>query len=509
MTITVQQLADDPELCLRIVDGGARWAGRRVDADVSWAYASDLADPTPWLEPGYLLLTNGGQFGAQVGDEAAWEYAERLEGAEVAALGFATGIVHDRIPDELVRACRLVGLPLLEVTDRRPFIAIIRRVADAVASDSAAQLRWAQQAQRAVARAALRPNGLVAILSELERQLGGWVALFDARGAQMETSAQSGLPEALRLDVRQEVEAMLIRGSRAGRSLALGGRTVQLQTIGSGSDLLGILAAAATEEFDRERRDLVDSVVAIASIALEQSRSLELARGQLRRGLLDLLVGGRLDVAASVAERMWGGLPEEPIVAIDAAFDARPRRAIAALETLCQSSGGQVLHAETDEGLLVAVPAASEFAAAAEAAILQAGATAGSSTPLPWSSFDQAVDESRRARLRSAPGELLPFASVARTGLMGHLEATGGAGIARGLLAPLLDADGAGEETLGTLEIWLEENCAWGPAARRLGIHRHTLRHRVDAASSALGRDLERFEDRAEVWAAIRLVRDR
>ena len=33
-----------------------------LDRAISWVHNSDLPDPTPWLEPGQLLLTDGGQF---------------------------------------------------------------------------------------------------------------------------------------------------------------------------------------------------------------------------------------------------------------------------------------------------------------------------------------------------------------------------------------------------------------------------------------------------------------
>ncbi len=56
------------------------------------------------------------------------------------------------------------------------------------------------------------------------------------------------------------------------------------------------------------------------------------------------------------------------------------------------------------------------------------------------------------------------------------------------------------------LEVWLEHNGSWGTAAGALGIHRHTLRHRVDGASLRLGLDLETFGGRAELWNALRLT---
>ncbi len=73
------------------------------------------------------------------------------------------------------------------------------------------------------------------------------------------------------------------------------------------------------------------------------------------------------------------------------------------------------------------------------------------------------------------------------------------------LLAPLTARDPQG--TLGTtLLAWLEHNGVYDAAARAVGVHRHTLTARIRAAERALGRDLESFADRAEVWAALRVT---
>ena len=69
-----------------------------LDRPLSWVHSSDLADPTPWLEPGNLLLTNGAQFTGDVDPETVRGYVEKLRALDVAGLGFATDIIHDRVP---------------------------------------------------------------------------------------------------------------------------------------------------------------------------------------------------------------------------------------------------------------------------------------------------------------------------------------------------------------------------------------------------------------------------
>ena len=88
-----------------------------LDRDIAWVHSSDLGDPTPWLEPGQLLLTDGMQFTGEMSDELADrradEYVRRLSARGVLALGFATGIIHADIPQRLVDPCERHGFTLL------------------------------------------------------------------------------------------------------------------------------------------------------------------------------------------------------------------------------------------------------------------------------------------------------------------------------------------------------------------------------------------------------------
>ena len=75
---------------------------------------------------------------------------------------------------------------------------------------------------------------------------------------------------------------------------------------------------------------------------------------------------------------------------------------------------------------------------------------------------------------------------------------------AASLVQPLLDHDAAtGDELVETLGTWLRCDAVGEATALRLGIHRHTVRARLRRAAELLGRDLDAFPARAEVWAAL------
>ncbi|MFF4764537.1 PucR family transcriptional regulator ligand-binding domain-containing protein [Streptomyces sp. NPDC001292] len=101
------------------------------DPHLSWAHGIELADPTPWLSGGEVVLTTGLRLPRTT--EKRVEYVECLAAAGVAGLGFGVGLSHARVPAPMVGAADRLGLPLFSVPLPTPFVAIIQAVADKVA----------------------------------------------------------------------------------------------------------------------------------------------------------------------------------------------------------------------------------------------------------------------------------------------------------------------------------------------------------------------------------------
>ena len=56
---------------------------------------------------------------------------------------------------------------------------------------------------------------------------------------------------------------------------------------------------------------------------------------------------------------------------------------------------------------------------------------------------------------------------------------------------------------MDTLRAWLDQHGQVDAAAQRLGIHRHTVRHRLRRAEGVLGRSLDDPSVRADLWFAL------
>ncbi len=117
MELTVESLIG--ELGLELVSGQ-----ESAQTHVRWVHSTELADPTPWLKGGELLLTTGIQL---QGAKVQRALIDRLADHQIAGLGFGTGFAHKRLPAALVTAARGRQFPLFEVPYELPFIAITER----------------------------------------------------------------------------------------------------------------------------------------------------------------------------------------------------------------------------------------------------------------------------------------------------------------------------------------------------------------------------------------------
>jgi purine catabolism regulator len=510
---TINWLLATSNLRLRIADGsdcyGSDAAARR-DEPITWVHSSDLADPTPFLSAGNLLLTDGSQFGLGPENENFDYpgYVLRLIRARIIGLGFATHFLHQGTPPALALACSELGLPLIEIPDRVPFIAVIRRVADQIAEEQNRRLKWSLDAHKAISRAALKPNGLGSILIELERQLSCWVGLFDAMGKYVAVPTQLPMADELVSSVAESVAAALKSGKRSASNLTFGQRQVTMQTLGQSGQLRGVLALGRGVPLDKAENELVASVIALASLALEQNRALDAARGHMRSGLLELLIAGSIEVAERTATQIWGKLPLEPVTVYVTPLQEQSQYVLDSLELFCEEQRGAAFFAVHGE-LIVMITEASS--AQGLTGVLSAlGHVVGASLPVDYRKLQDALDQSSLALRRAdeTDAALVRFDEVLEHGMLGLLHTEKAEHVAKQVIAPLVEFDAVhGTDLVDTVRAWLENGCSWDRASKQLGMHRHTLRNRIGQAGSILHLDLESFDGRLEVWATLSFLK--
>lgn len=497
MSPSLSRILDHPDLDLSLLTPADP---ARLGRAVSWAHSTDLADPTPFVDPGNIVLTTGRQFTARTTRAGYLGYARRLRDAGVVALGFGAAVLR-QTPPLLLEACTETALPLFEVPYRIPFIAVTRHTARLIADDERARDTWALQAGRAVSLAALRPDPLPAVLTELARQIGGWAVLYDAAGHVLAAHPRAAPPSEDRTHVEAEVALLLQRGQRSSSPLRLDSGHATAQTLGRRTELRGVLVVGATEPLDHAAHTVVTGVVALTGLALEQSRTISRATAQLRAGAFRAFLAGDTALLRQVSALIGGTLPSEPVRIIELASTAADHeRLIAALERVERSDDYRATFALHDGRLLVI--AGDQSATGLAERLVGAGAVrAGISDPVTYTRAAGALRQSARALTQATLAHpVVAHAEVTAGNFTELLTGPEAMNLARTVLDPLRPHS---EDLLSCLRVWLQHNGAYDPAARELGLHRHTLKARIRTIEQLTGRDLSSMAERATLWIAL------
>jgi purine catabolism regulator len=119
------------------------------------------------------------------------------------------------------------------------------------------------------------------------------------------------------------------------------------------------------------------------------------------------------------------------------------------------------------------------------------------------SNVRQAIEQAELAVALGAG--LQVFDEQPTRGLASLIDAATTSAWAQGYLGHLMSIP-EGPELMGTLRAWLDQHGQVDATAQQLGIHRHTVRHRIRRAEGVLGRSLDDPAVRADLWFALNAV---
>ncbi|WP_173095671.1 PucR family transcriptional regulator [Actinomadura verrucosospora] len=489
--LTVHDMAADAGLRLAVVAGRAG-LGRRIRS----AHVAELPDPTPWLRGGELLMTTGMRAG-EAGGPAA--FLRRLADAGVAAvaLGLGSTLAYRRAPAAWTEPAEELGLPLLEVPEETPFIAVTDAVYRRLAELRYGDVEHALRAQRVLTGAAVRPGGVLAIARGLAAEAGLWVVVTDRAGRPLAAVPQdaAGRLGALGADLARVVR----KGPHASARRTDGGDDVLFQPLGAGR-LRGVLVCGADAELGAFQRMLIGSAVSLMSIELEHREALAGAERRRRAGLVRELVAGRHapDAAAGVLASLGLGGGRVRVVVVPDVPDAAAR-----LESFAEAFPGAAAAADAS-GLVAIMP--EEDGLAKRLAAELPGLAAGMGGPVGPDGLELSLRQARQVlalERRSGPGVYDALARPNFQMLLGLGPPAVLRAYADAILGPIDRLPkGRGDELIRTLWAWIEADCSYERAADRLGIHRHTLRERLQRVERLTGKRLAARE-LGDVWMAL------
>ena len=521
--VTLEQLLAQLPAGMRILhDAGSRGDG--AAEPLRWVEPSELEDPTPYVPEGEFLLTAGLPFRGDGGTpERIDAYVRRLVAAKVRALGFGVRPYFDEVPEGLLEACRRHGLTLIEVPESIPFAAIGLEFSQLLESDNARVFRQLAEINRQLMRAVLSPRPEHELLAALVQRVPVWALLFGAdgrvraraHGAGSHTGA--GSSTGVELSLLEPMLQRLLSGS--GPRVEMDGFEQPGSAMVFGHPLrstkdanLGALILGSDDALTPAQNNVVQSVVGLLELLVRQRTSGSLAPSQLATALLlhpDSLASGgtrhvnglkdllaqSLSSSRSAAVRVVQGIkadsPEWP------AGDS-PVRELLQWRRLFDTKLVEI----TDYGFAALTRLKVDDALVTEVEKLGWRLVIGDAAELgSLSAAYQRVSSLRSKVQSSGRSARVDEVSWSVTGLLGR-EA--GTMLAARLLEPVLALDaGKRDPLLAVLRGWLAENGSWDGSAKRLGLHRNSVRRQIGQVGDLLGRDLNDAQVRAELWIAL------
>lgn len=504
--IELGQLLHEYQLGLVLIAGADDGTPAR---SVRWVHVSELEDPAPFLTPRTVLLTTGARFEALRRQADADAYVGRLVDAGAAALGVGVGLHWDRVPAPIVSACDRLGLPLFRVPYDTPFIAIVQTSVRLINARIRDRDVWALESQRAVTNASLHQDGLGSAVREAASRLGRWVCITDRTGKIIELAPQGERLAAQGEWIRREARRLVERGVSAGRIGSGSGPGVQMQVLGRQGQVLGVLVSEDSGAPDTAERTLLGLVAALATLQLEHRSGIDAAQATLREAIVHLLLADNFPLAEKLASGTLARIPQGSVVVVR--YDGSAVRDASFNEDLHSLDAGSpgLLGSALDGGPLIIAEA--RYLPAIRRLLLAHGVPSGVSDRGTLHALGELVGQADRAlEYAVASGSAAPidYLPALHSGVLhllnGHPEAHQRAA---GLLAPLRHHDARHDDRIEeSLTTWLAHHGQTSPAATELGIHRHTLKARVQTAANLLQVDLDSPDVRAELWAALRLA---
>lgn len=356
-----------------------------------------------------------------------------------------------------------------------PFIALTKAISSQLSNEQLSRVERALAVHERLAEAVLEARGVPSLLAILGDHVGCSLALVDESGR--------------------------VVGERHGARLATCEEVLELPVVADGA--IATLRAGkprgALSEYDR--LVLHHGQTALA-FELSRRHAVSAAELRLAGDLLEDLEHDRLD-EREIARRMaaFGLDPQRSYAALLAtATDAEPVREAAAREL--DGRGTRYLSASRRDRAAFLVATASEEDALALAQILvdaAPGTRVGVGRPATGRGLGRSLLEARASL--DAVGS--PIASYHDLGSLELLLSLPGAAL-EAFVARVLGPASANQWLLELLSALLDSGCRWSEAAGVLGVHRHTLRYRMEQLRKQTGRHPDDPAQRMELWLALK-----
>lgn len=461
MAITLANLFEHTELALRPLNDFSAAA----ESSITWGAVTELLDPSEFLTGQEIVLTTGVR---QKTTASQREFVLRLADNHVIALGFGTGLGHRNVPQTILKTAQEVGLPVFEVPYGTPFATITKLIAEAQHRLHVAELQHLLRSHQQLTRSLLSAN-LTGMLSELSKMLGTKVAV-SLHGTQIYG------PDVMTGSWR---EFPIATGMRDKCTLYLEEPYAHHGLIEYAQSLIGLEVANKSRLRESQRTAHGQIVEDLVTGTLEGSD----AEARLRSLGLDTRRKHVVILVQAVSpQSLLSRLPLPPLLEAQVVF-------------LSDQKLGVLIPTDLRERV---VPLLDEYLQTANIpASIGYGGSYAQGNGVRWSYYE-ALEALRQGGRVNSPAKLSLTSLLLTARDVPILD------LATEALGPIqkFDAQNKGE-LLTTLREYFKLDGSVGAVAESLGLHRNTVRYRMQQITDLSGYDPTVTGDRVQLWLAL------
>ncbi len=511
-----------------------------IDREVRWAHIVDMPDMVDWSRPGELLFTTA--FGLSVKKEAQETLIPDLDEIGVAGIVVSVGRYFHTIPVHMITQANEMSFPIITLPWDIPFYDVTRVITERVINDRYAVLQESLVVHNRLMEIVLRGTGLDALSETLAELVQCSVSIEDtsfhlisyANWGKIDEARWESIIHGQTLPIhREELNKLGIFDAlhRKGRPV----RVPPLPQIGlryervvapivAAGELLGyiwlILHHSLSDEFGMVA---LERAATVAAIILMRERAVYEAQQRLKGGFFERLLNARIGEEGNLREEARKlGLVLNDWQQVMIVHSNAPEASLLVLQKILQqalmnfSRSGVVLEWDKNIILLVAVQNTPEGTALAHK-LWQTLNKEGYRTCISLGnvysdirmlskSYQEAEETLTLASNLLHRIPVLAFDDLGTLHWLQHLppEALGENKYYRSV-EKLAEYDSNHEtEIIDTLTVYLDVGTNALQAAKRLNIHRNTLRQRLDRASELMEIDLHSPRDLFEIHIALK-----
>lgn len=471
---------------------------------VRWVHSSEVVDVASLLRGGELLLTAGSIL-LRLPLPVQREYLENLAARRVAALALETAAEPAPLADELAEHADALGLPLIELRETAPFVAITEHVNRLILAHRAASDEVVDRLSSRMARH-LGEHGpdldplleMIADEMKVEVVLTGDDGLRLGHALPAGTAPAPGEPDALAPGPAEQ---------RAATAIMVGAQSVAELELRTSTPHGADLPTAA---------DRLSSIVSLALLGTFRQEPRRLADHQLLTAVVD-------GAPAGATARAWdrAQLDRDAAAAVAVVHPAGRPADAECLSTALRRTGCEARSQRRGEDLvlLVTAPTHEQLARRSLVTTMAEGLAGremrgalGPAVTGPTHAHTSCVEALEVLRLvEPAPGTVLDALDHLDVRLFAELDDPAFLEVAvQDCVGAIADWDRRrGTDLLHTLDVWLGTGCSATRAAAILHIERQSVHKRIAKALELLGRDPRTEGSLFTVHAAVRAARTR